>query len=59
MVMVMSLFHKTARCSPQVHAFYGSAEHAGAVARAKSRDGLFFVAKKCSACAGWRLHRLS
>ena len=24
------------RCSPQVHAFYGSAEHAGAVARAKS-----------------------
>ena len=32
---------------------------AEAVARAKSRDGLFYVARKCAACSGWRLRRLS
>ena len=48
----------TAQCSPTVHTFYGSAEHADAIARAKSRDGLYYVANKCSACSGWRLKKL-
>jgi hypothetical protein len=42
-----------------VHAFYGTEDQADAVARAKSRDGLFYVAKKCPACSGWRLRRLA
>jgi len=48
----------TAQCSPKVHGFYGTQEQADAVARAKSRDGLFYVARKCAACSGWRLRRL-
>ena len=52
-------FHRTAQCSSRVHTFYGTQEQADAVARAKSRDGMFFVARKCLACSGWRLRRLS
>ncbi len=52
-------FLATVQCAPSVHAFYGSNEHADAIARAKSRDGLFYVARKCSACSGWRLVRVS
>jgi hypothetical protein len=52
-------FHATVQCSARVHAFYGEEEQAEAVARAKSRNGLFFVAEKCPACSGWRLRRLS
>lgn len=51
-------FSKTVQCSPRVHAFYGAQEQADAVARAKSRDGQFYVAQKCPACSGWRLRRL-
>ena len=51
--------HPVARCSPAVHTFYGAQDQADAVARAKSRDGLFYVARKCAACSGWRLRRLS
>ncbi len=50
---------KTVRCSANVHTFYASHETAEAVARAKSRDGLFFVARECHACSGWRLVRIS
>jgi hypothetical protein len=42
-----------------VHTFYGTQDSAEAVARAKSTHGLFFVARKCSACSGWRLFRLA
>ncbi|MGZ4436893.1 MAG: hypothetical protein ACXVWU_12580 [Nocardioides sp.] len=49
----------TAQCSPGVHTFYAGAEQATAIARAKSRDGLFYVAQKCTACSGWRLKRVS
>jgi hypothetical protein len=52
-------FHDTVQCSPTVHTFYGAADTAEAVARARSRDGMFFVARKCQACSGWRLVRLS
>ncbi len=45
----------TAQCSPGVHTFYASDLDARAIAHAKSRDGLFFLAEKCSACSGWRL----
>jgi hypothetical protein len=49
----------TAQCSPGVHTFYGSDLDARAIAHAKSRDGLFYLAEKCSACSGWRLRRVS
>ena len=49
----------TAQCAPGVHTFYPDADQASAIARAKSRDGLFYVAQKCTACAGWRLKRVS
>ncbi len=49
----------TAQCSPGVHTFYASDLDARAIAHAKSRDGLFFLAEKCSACSGWRLRRVS
>jgi hypothetical protein len=42
-----------------VHVFYASADDAKAIANAKSRDGLFYVAQKCTACSGWRLRRVS
>lgn len=48
-----------AQCSPRVHTFFGTQESAEAVARARSQDGMFFVARKCQACSGWRLVRLS
>jgi hypothetical protein len=50
---------RVAQCSPAVHAFYGDGESARAVARAKSRDGVFYTAQECPACSGWRLRRLS
>ncbi len=50
---------KTARCSSSVHAFYAEEETAAAVARAKSRNGKFYVAERCTACSGWRLVRIS
>jgi hypothetical protein len=56
--MAQAAYHETAQCSPRVHAFYGTQDQADAVARAKSRDGLFYVARKCPACSGWRLRRL-
>ena len=56
--MAQAAYHDTAQCSPRVHAFYGSQDQADAVARAKSRDGLYYVARKCPACSGWRLRRL-
>jgi len=48
-----------AQCSPRVHTFFGAQESAEAVARARSQDDMFFVARKCQACSGWRLVRLS
>ena len=48
-----------AQCSPRVHTFIGAQESAEAVARARSQDDMFFVARKCQACSGWRLVRLS
>ena len=48
-----------AQCSPRVHTFIGAQESAEAVARARSQDEMFFVARKCQACSGWRLVRLS
>ncbi len=48
-----------AQCSPSVHTFYASSEIAEAIARAKSRDGKFYLASKCDACSGWRLKRIS
>jgi hypothetical protein len=50
---------KTVRCSAAVHTFSATRETADAVARAKSRDGLFYVARECPACSGWRLVRVS
>lgn len=47
-----------AQCSARVHTFYASQEHAEAVAKAKSRDGLFYVGRKCPACSGWRIIRI-
>lgn len=47
------------QCSPRVHTFFGAQESAEAVARARSQDDMFFVARKCQACSGWRLVRLS
>lgn len=47
------------QCSPRVHTFFGAQDSAEAVARARSQDGMFFVARKCQACSGWRLVRLS
>jgi hypothetical protein len=55
----MTTYATTAQCSTAVHRFYASDEDANAIARAKSRDGLFYVAVKCSACSGWRLRRVS
>lgn len=49
----------TAQCSPGVHTFYASEMDAKAMAHAKSRDGLFYLTEKCSACSGWRLRRVS
>ena len=49
----------TAQCSQAVHTFYASDMDARAIAHAKSRDGLFFLTEKCSACSGWRLRRIS
>jgi len=49
----------TAQCSPGVHTFYASDMDARAIAHAKSRDGLFYLAEKCAACSGWRLRRVS
>ena len=48
-----------AQCSPRVHTFYGTQTTAEAIARARSQDDMFFVARKCQACSGWRLVRLS
>jgi hypothetical protein len=48
-----------AQCSPRVHTYFGAQESAEAVARARSQDEMFFVARKCQACSGWRLVRLS
>ena len=48
-----------AQCSSRVHTFFGAQTSAEAVARARSQDGMFFVARKCQACSGWRLVRLS
>lgn len=48
-----------AQCSPRVHTFFGAQASAEAVARARSQDGMFYVARKCHACSGWRLVRLS
>jgi hypothetical protein len=50
---------RVTQCSTRVHTFYGTQDSAEAVARAKSTHGLFFVARKCSACSGWRLFRLA
>jgi hypothetical protein len=50
---------RLSQCSPRVHTFFGAQESAEAVARARSQDDLFFVARKCHACSGWRLVRLS
>ena len=55
----MTSYVGTAQCSARVHTFYATGEHAEAVARAKSRDGHFYVARKCAACSGWRLVRIS
>ena len=52
-------FRTTAQCSPGVHTFYASVLDAKAMAHARSRDGLFYVTEKCSACSGWRLRRIS
>ena len=52
-------YQTTAQCSPGVHTFYASEEDAHAIAHAKSRDGLFYLSEKCSACSGWRLRRIS
>ncbi|MGZ4427433.1 MAG: hypothetical protein ACXVXC_15090 [Nocardioidaceae bacterium] len=49
----------TAQCSPRVHTFYASVDDAQAIARARSRDGAYYVARKCTACSGWRLKRIS
>ena len=49
----------TAQCSSRVHTFYASDTDAKAIAHAKSRDGLFYLAEKCAACTGWRLRRVS
>ena len=49
---------RVAQCSPRVHTFYGTQTTAEAVARARSQDEMFFVARKCQACSGWRLVRL-
>jgi hypothetical protein len=49
----------TAQCSPGVHTFYASELDARAIAHAKSRDGLFYLAQKCAACSGWRLRRVA
>ncbi|QWZ09658.1 hypothetical protein KRR39_07940 [Nocardioides panacis] len=49
----------TAQCSPGVHTFYANNLDARAIAHAKSRDGLFYLAEKCSACSGWRLRRVA
>ena len=49
----------TAQCSPGVHTFYASELDARAIAHAKSRDGLFYLAQKCTACSGWRLRRVA
>ncbi|HEX4976565.1 MAG TPA: hypothetical protein VFV40_01755 [Nocardioides sp.] len=50
---------RVVQCSPRVHTYYGARTTAEAVARARSQDGMFFVARKCQACSGWRLLRLS
>jgi hypothetical protein len=55
----MTTFLDSAQCSPWVHKFYASFDTADAVARAKSCHGQYFVARKCPACSGWRLERLS
>jgi len=49
----------TAQCAPGVHTFYADEEQAQVIARARSREGMFFVPVKCSACSGWRLRRVS
>ena len=49
----------TARCSSGVHTFFASDLDARAIAHARSRDGLFFLAEKCHACSGWRLRRIT
>lgn len=50
---------RVSQCSPRVHTFFGAQSSAEAIARARSQDGMFFVARKCQACSGWRLLRLS
>ena len=55
----MMAYPTVGQCSPGVHTFYADHEQAAGIARAKSRDGLFYVARKCSACSGWRIKRLS
>ena len=47
------------QCSPRVHTFFGAQSSAEAVARARSQGDTFYVARKCQACSGWRLVRLS
>jgi hypothetical protein len=47
-----------AQCAPSVHSFYATDEQAEAVAKARSRDGQCFVARKCPACSGWRIVRI-
>jgi hypothetical protein len=49
----------TAQCSAAVHTFYADQEQAQVIARARSREGMFFVPQKCTACSGWRLKRVS
>jgi len=49
----------TAQCSPAEHTVYATGEEATAIAHARSRDGLVYLAVECSACSGWRLRRVS
>lgn len=55
----MTTYLNTAECAPRVHTYYATCEDAEAIARAKSRDGQFYVPVKCAACSGWRLRRVS
>lgn len=54
----MMTYLDTAQCSSRVHKFYATRENAEAVAKAKSRDGQYYVARKCLACSGWRISRV-
>jgi hypothetical protein len=49
----------TAQCASSVHTYYADQDQALVIARARSREGMFFVPVKCSACSGWRLKRVS